>query len=147
MVHPRWHQLFRTLLVFVVTGWACAVAVRITDSGTSAGAALLGLPAIRSAVLGLAVGIPWAPLAAWPGGRRSKAFLGAIAGTLAGALGVVVYFWLWPPSWNAGPVATLKMFYSAYGLRVGPLSTLGGLVAAWWSARVQCVAPSLAADG
>ena len=142
MLHPRWNQLLRTLIVFALTGWACAVAVTITDSKATLFLALLGPTAIRSTVLGLAVGLPWAPLAAWPQSRGwMRAGQGALAGTLAGIVGVVVYFWLWPPEWNAGTVATLKVFYKTYGLRVGPLSTLGGIVAALWASRVVVAPP------
>jgi len=138
MLHPRWNQLFRTLVAFSLTGWACAFAVSVTNSDTSFLAAALGPSAIRSAILGIAVGLPWAPLAAWPDGRFvGKLGLGALAGTFAGMLGVVVYFWLWPPEWNAGLVATLKVFYKTYGLRVGPISTAGGIAAAAWAARVR----------
>ena len=143
MLQPRWVQLFRTLAVFILTGWACAVAVRITDSQTSTLAAFFGLTAFRAAVLGLAVGLPWAPLAAWStrsGWRRCA--LGGLAGTFAGVLGVTVYFWLWPPQWDAGHMATLKVFYKTYGLRVAPLSTLGGILAALWAGRVpSCPSP------
>ena len=138
MLQPRRVQLFRTLTVFVLTGWACAVAVRITDSNTTLLSATFGLTAFRAAVLGLAVGLPWAPLAAWStrkGWKRGA--LGGLAGTFAGVLGVTVYFWLWPPQWDAGHMATLKVFYKTYGLRVGPLSTLGGILAALWAGRVR----------
>jgi|GEM_PF-4799367 len=142
MVHHRKVQLIRAMTVFVVTGWACAVAVLITDSKTSVMAALLGAPAIRSAILGFAVGLPWVPLAAWSTSKGLvKLGQGALAGTLGGLLGVTVYFQFWPPEWNAGTMATLKVFYATYGLRVGPLTTLGGIVAAWWSAQVPVVAP------
>lgn len=148
MVHPRWVQLFRAVIVFMATGWSLAVAVRITDSGTSVQAALFGLPTLRCALLGLAVGLPWAPLAAWPPSRGlAKIGQGALAGALAGAVGVWLYFWLWPPEWNAGTVATLKVFYATYGLRVGPLSTLGGVAAALWSARVQVPPPLPTPEG
>lgn len=147
MLHPRWIQLLRTVSVFSLTGWACAVAVAITNSDCTLAQAIIGLPAIRSAILGVAVGLPWAPLAAWPeGGRLARAGQGALAGSLAGILGVVIYFWLWPPEWNAGTVATLKVFYGTYGVRVGALSLLGGVVAAIWSSRVVVSAPT-SADG
>ena len=148
MLHPRWLQLLRTVLVFTLTGWACAVAVTITDNDTPFVRSVLGAPAIRAGVLGIAVGLPWAPLAAWPhatGWRRAGQ--GALAGTLAGLLGVVVYFWLWPPEWNAGTMATLKVFYKTYGLRVGPLSTLGGILAAGWASQVAVQPPTLAGEG
>ena len=137
MRQPRRTQLFRTLTIFVLTGWACAVAVRITDTQTSVLTAICGLTAFRAAILGLAAGLPWAPLAAWStrsGWRRAA--LGGLAGTFAGVLGVTIYFWLWPPVWDAGHMATLKVFYKTYGLRVGPLSAVGGILAALWSDSV-----------
>ena len=148
MNQTRWVPLFRTLAVFVLTGWACAVAVRITDSNSSVRAALLGPPALRAAILGLAAGLPWAPLAAWSTGHGWARMLhGALAGTFAGILGVTVYFWLWPPEWNAGHLATLKVFYKTYGLRVGPLSMAGGIVATLWSKHHDSGPPERAANG
>ncbi|HCH64083.1 MAG: hypothetical protein CL927_11225 [Deltaproteobacteria bacterium] len=148
MNQTRWVPLFRTLAVFVVTGWTCAVAVRITDSNGSVLSALIGAPALRAAALGLAAGLPWAPLAAWSTRHGwIRLVHGALAGTFAGFLGVTIYFWLWPPEWNAGHIATLKVFYKTYGLRVAPLSMVGGIIATLWSKHHDSSPPGLAAKG
>lgn len=148
MFQPRSVQLLRTLTVFVVTGWTCAVAVRITDSGTTAQAALMGPTALRAAALGFAAGLPFAPLAAWSQQTGWKRLVqGALAGTCAGVLGVTVYFWLWPPEWNAGHLATLKLFYKTYGMRVVPLGAAGGVFATLWSRQHEESPPTPATEG
>ena len=120
MFQPRSVQLLRTLTVFVVTGWTCAVAVRITDSGTTAQAALMGPTALRAAALGFAAGLPFAPLAAWSQQTGWKRLMQGRWPVPVPECSSPVYFWLWPPEWNAGHLATLRVFCKACGCESYP---------------------------
>ena len=139
MWHPRWLQLARATSVFVASSWLIAVAVQLTDSGTSTALAFIGSASIRAAGLGLAMGLVWGPLAAWAqGSMLVRTAAGLAAGLLANVTGVYVYFLVWPPQWDPG--STLKiaqLFLFTYGLYVLPIGAVGGVLASLWASRVK----------
>ena len=138
MLHPRWLQLARATGVFVATGWLTAVAVQLTNSDASTGFVMTCPATRRAAGVGLAIGIVWAPLAAWSQGSvYLRATAGLMAGLLAQLTGCYVYFLVWPPQWDPGSTFKIvQLFLATYGPHVLPISAVSGVLASLWAGRV-----------
>jgi hypothetical protein len=128
-------RLLRVLVVFALGGWIAGGLVVATNADTSVVGGLTGVYAFRSALAGLAGGVVWGPLMGW---ARLRGYFGAVIGLVAGLTSLYLFFFLWPPSLQAGRLDAWKtagLFVSVYWRYLIPVSVVAGAVACEWARR------------